>query len=114
MDQQTFSLIVRSIGRGGSRRAAVAALVVAALGGPVPGIVRADPAAESNIIPGCRLTGQRCRKKSNCCTGKCKNDRCACVNRGGSCLVTIARGLPPVPVHANCCSNRCDNAGKCR
>jgi hypothetical protein len=112
MDQDRFGRLTRAIGQATSRRAALGA-VVAAAAAAVPGLAAAAPAPAGNIIPGCRLAGQRCRKKENCCTGKCKGDRCACVNKGGSCLVTLAPGLPPAPVHANCCSNRCDNSGKC-
>ena len=114
MDQERFSNLTRAVGQARTRRAAVGAFVAATLGGVVPGIARADSGSEGSLIKGCRLVGQRCRKKENCCTGKCKGERCACVNKGGSCLVELVPGLPPAPVHANCCSNRCDKSGTCR
>lgn len=114
MDQERFSNLTRAVGQAKSRRAALGAFVAATVGAAVPSLAKAEAGSEGNLIKGCRITGQRCRKKDNCCSGKCKNDRCACVNKGGSCLVSLIPGLPPAPVHANCCSNRCDKSGKCR
>jgi hypothetical protein len=117
MDQDRFSNLTRAVGQARTRRAALGAFVAATFGAAIPGLARAeaDTGTEGKIIPGCRLPGQRCRKKDNCCTGKCKNNRCACVNKGGSCLVEFAAGLPPLHVHANCCSNRCSKStGQCR
>jgi hypothetical protein len=115
MDQERFGTLTRAIGQAGTRRAALGALLAATVGVAVPGLSRAsEPAGEGNLIPGCRIVGQRCRKKSNCCSGKCKNDRCACINKGGSCMVEVAPGFA-IPVHANCCTNRCSKStGKCR
>ena len=115
MDQERFGQISRAVGRAGSRRAALAALAGAALAA-VPGLARAgEVGGQSNIIKGCRLPGQRCRKGSNCCTNRCGGDqRCRCVNKKGSCLVDMGGGIT-LPVHAVCCSNKCDDkSGQCR
>ncbi|HEU5430998.1 MAG TPA: hypothetical protein VFU81_05010, partial [Thermomicrobiales bacterium] len=53
------------------------------------------------------LPGQRCSGNKNCCTNHCAHKRCRCINKGGSCLVELGGGLPPVPVHALCCTNKC-------
>ena len=115
MDQDRFSKLSRAVGQATSRRAALAAVAAAALGAVLPGLAKAesDAGSESVLITGCRIVGQRCRKKGNCCTGKCKGGRCACVNKGGSCLIDV-KGLL-VPYKGNCCTNRCSKAtNKCR
>jgi len=65
--------------------------------------------------PGCRLVGQRCNQRKDCCTNRCAKSQkqCQCLAKGKSCLMTLKGGIS-FPVHANCCTNRCDNKNRCR
>jgi hypothetical protein len=70
---------------------------------------------ESQLVKGCRLPGQKCRKNKDCCARKCKNGsgRCGCINKGGEPLVKTPLG--PVPIKALCCSNKLNKrTGKCK
>lgn len=115
MDQERFATLARVVGAARSRRAAIVAVAVAAVSTALPGLVKAGaPEDQSQLVKGCRTLGQRCRNTGNCCSHKCKGDRCVCVNRGGSCRKDVPEGFPPAFDHALCCSNRCDNMGICR
>ena len=112
MDQERFALWTRQVATAPSRRAVVrllaagaAAAVAPALGERLADAQTVTP--ESQLIKGCRLPGQRCAGKKKCCSNRCAGKRCRCINRGGSCLVDIGGGLPPIPVHALCCTNKC-------
>jgi hypothetical protein len=60
---------------------------------------------ESLLVKGCRLPGQKCTGKKDCCANKCTNKhRCGCVSKGREPLVDTPLG--PVPVKALCCSNK--------
>lgn len=62
-------------------------------------------AAASQLVKGCKLPGQKCSGKSDCCAKKCNGDhRCGCVNKGKS--PEVKTPLGPVPVRALCCSNK--------
>jgi len=60
---------------------------------------------ESQLVKGCKLPGQKCSGKNDCCARKCASDhRCGCVGKGKSPAVKTPLG--PVPVKALCCTNK--------
>ena len=80
-----------------------------------PWRVRAQADAESALVKGCRLPGQKCNNgKQDCCSQKCNGDgRCGCVNKGGT--PDVDTPLGPVPVKALCCTNNLNKrTGECR
>lgn len=121
MRNERFEGITRLVGAAATRRQAAARLGLGLAAGVAPGLVgklgaaaqEVDP--EGQIIPGCRLPGQRCNQRDDCCTRRCSHGRkqCQCLPKGKSCLLTLKGGIS-FPVHANCCSNRCDNKNRCR
>jgi hypothetical protein len=83
--------------------------------GVFPWRVRAQAVTpESQLVKGCKLPGQKCSGKSNCCSKKCDGDhRCGCVNKGGS--PEVRTPLGPVPVKALCCTNKLNKLkGTCK
>lgn len=61
--------------------------------------------AESALVKGCRLPGQKCKGNRDCCTRKCGGaKRCGCIKKGNKALVDTPLG--PVPIKALCCSNK--------
>ena len=83
--------------------------------GVFPWRVRAqEVTTESLLVKGCRLPGQKCSGKADCCAKKCDRDhRCGCVSKGREPLVDTPLGA--VPVKALCCSNKLNNRpGTCR
>ena len=65
----------------------------------------ADVNSDSLLVKGCRLPGQKCTGKQDCCAKKCDNaHRCGCIAKGREPLVDTPLG--PVPVKALCCSNK--------
>jgi hypothetical protein len=95
MDDARFDALVRRIGSVAlGRRHAVAAGVLAVL---VPG------AAEAGAAPitaeACRGFKSKCKRKKECCSGKCRRKksgkrRCTCSPEGARCVET-----------ADCCSD---------
>ena len=69
---------------------------------------------ESALVKGCRLPGQKCTGKQDCCAKKCNNEhRCGCISKGHEPIVDTPLG--PVPVKALCCSNKLvGKSNKCR
>lgn len=83
--------------------------------GAVPWRVQAqDLTADSLLVKGCRLPGQKCTGKQDCCAKKCNNEhRCGCIAKGHEPIVDTPLG--PVPVKALCCSNKLvGKSNKCR
>jgi hypothetical protein len=83
--------------------------------GVFPWRVRAqEVTGESLLVKGCRLPGQKCSGKQDCCAKKCDRDhRCGCISKGREPLVDTPLGA--VPVKALCCSNKLNNRpGTCR
>jgi hypothetical protein len=119
MDQDRFGILTRKMAIAPNRRAAVRLLAagVAAVVAPALGerLAEAQVTPDSAIVKGCRLPGQRCSGNKNCCGNHCAHNRCRCIGKGGSCLVAVGGGLPPLPVHALCCTNKCSKADhKCK
>jgi hypothetical protein len=73
-----------------------------------------DVTPDSTLVKGCRLPGQKCSGKGDCCSNKCNKDhRCGCVNKGKKPLVKTPLG--PVPVKALCCTNKLNKIkGTCK
>ena len=74
-----------------------------------------DVTDESQLVKGCKLPGQKCRKGKDCCARKCKKGagRCGCINKGSEPLINTPLG--PVPVRALCCSNKLNKrTGECK
>lgn len=69
---------------------------------------------ESQLVKGCKLPGQKCSGRNDCCAPKCSGaGRCGCINKGKEPLVKTPLG--PVPVKALCCSNKLNKrTGKCK
>ncbi|HEU5430504.1 MAG TPA: hypothetical protein VFU81_02510 [Thermomicrobiales bacterium] len=112
MDQDRFGILTRQVAVAPNRRTALRWLAAGAAGALAPGLGARLADAQSvmpasAIVKGCRLPGQRCSANKNCCGNHCAHKRCRCINKGGSCLVPLGGGLPPVPVHALCCTNKC-------
>ncbi len=127
MDECRFDNWTRMLAALQDRRAAVKEL--AAAGAALVSLARLDLglAQEDEVsIEGCRLTGDRCSRKKQCCSNKCKkkrrkrnrNDRdgnnrrrnrkgdgrCQCLGNGKNCRKDAA-----------CCKGRCDpNERRCR
>jgi hypothetical protein len=93
---------------GGLGRVALALLGVAVAPGWGP------EAAASQLVKGCKLPGQKCSGKQDCCAPKCTKDhRCGCINKGKKPLVKTPLG--PVPVKALCCTNKLNKLkGTCK
>jgi hypothetical protein len=75
---------------------------------------RVQPAAASQLVKGCKLPGQKCSGKHDCCAPKCGGDhRCGCIKKGKKPLVKTPLG--PVPVKALCCTNKLNKLkGTCK
>jgi hypothetical protein len=83
--------------------------------GVFPWRVRAQEVTpESALVKGCRLPGQSCSGRGDCCSRKCSGDKqCGCVSKGHEPLVDSPLG--PVPVKALCCTNNLNKrTGECR
>jgi hypothetical protein len=83
--------------------------------GVVPWRVRAQALVpQSQLVKGCRLPGQQCSGRNDCCAKKCDKDhRCGCINKGREPLVDTPLG--PVPVKALCCTNKLNKrTGECK
>lgn len=114
MDQDRFDWLSRQVSAARSRRGALGTLLA---GGLAAAILAVSPEAgsASQTVKGCRVPGQGCDKDGKCCSGKCTNKRCTCLDRGKSCLVTVSPQLPPLPNKAVCCSSKCSRGtNKCR
>ncbi len=75
---------------------------------------RGQEAEASKLVKGCKLPGQKCSGKSDCCAKKCTGShRCGCINKGGHPDVRTPLGV--VPVKALCCSNKLNKLkGTCK
>ena len=84
-------------------------LLVVVLGSQLAGLAALLPQASraSQTVKGCRIPGQGCARDKQCCSGKCRNKQCACLDHGKSCLVVVSAQLPPLPNKAVCCSSKC-------
>lgn len=126
MDDCRFDNWTRMLGGLRDRRTALKE--VAGAGVALVSLARADLgfAQEDDVlVEGCRLTGERCKRNNNCCSGKChrkkrkkrRNDndgrrrknrkgdgKCKCLGNGKKCKKDAA-----------CCKGYCDrNDRKCR
>jgi hypothetical protein len=119
MDQERLEAMARLVASARSRRELARRLVIGMLLGVAPALAAtagdAEVGPDGQIFPGCRVSGQRCRKNSNCCTGRCTGaQQCRCLHKGASCMVTV-KGGTTLFVHAVCCSNRCSKSdNKCQ
>jgi hypothetical protein len=80
-----------------------------------PWRVRAqDVTPDSQLVKGCKLPGQKCSGKHDCCAPKCSGaHRCGCINKGKKPIVKTPLG--PVPVKALCCTNKLNKIkGTCK
>jgi hypothetical protein len=77
-------------------------------------VVAQEVSPASALVKGCRLPGQSCSGRGDCCSRKCSGDhRCGCVNKGHEPLVDTPLG--PTPVKALCCTNKLNKrTGECR
>jgi hypothetical protein len=108
MDANRFAALSRQVGAAPSRRAAVGVLATGLVGALLVGKSAED--AEAGIpIVNCKVPGKKCKGKKNgnqkCCTGRCRNNRCACARKGHACWDPLEGAL--------CCSGKCQN-GKCQ
>lgn len=109
MDRCQFDGLSRRVSAASTRRGALAAAAGAALGALLPAGARA-----SQTVKGCRIPGQGCERDGQCCSGKCTNKQCKCLERGKSCLTVVSPQLPPLPNKAVCCSSKCSRGrNKC-
>ena len=61
--------------------------------------------AESQLVPGCKIPGQKCSGDNTCCSGKCPaRHRCTCIKKGRQPLVDTPLGQ--IPIRGLCCSNK--------
>lgn len=69
---------------------------------------------DSQLVKGCKLPGQKCSGKNDCCAKKCTGDhRCGCINKGKA--PDVKTPLGPVPVKALCCTNKLNKLkGTCK
>jgi hypothetical protein len=103
MDARRFEALSRAVGHARDRRAVLGVLAGALLGGAV--LVRQEQPVEAGLpIVGCKPPGKKCKKKQDCCSGRCKNKRCQCSAKGRACWNPLEGAL--------CCSGRCHD-GKC-
>lgn len=118
--QELFDTLTVKLAEPQTRTGAVRLLAKAALAlvvfqaWPARGAAQ-DITDESQLVKGCRLPGQKCRKGKDCCARKCKNGtgRCGCINKGKKPLVNTPLG--PVPIKALCCSNKLNKrTGECK
>lgn len=58
----------------------------------------------------CQMEGQFCLSQTECCSGNCQDQSCACVPDGGACGA-VGFWSPEGP--AACCSGACGDAGAC-
>ena len=87
MDDGRFDALVRRVGAAGadSRRAVSVALLATLL----PGRAGAAPVTAE----ACRRFKEKCKRKNECCSGKCRRKnsgkrRCACSPEGARCVET--------------------------
>ncbi|MGI9255246.1 MAG: hypothetical protein ACR2J8_15995, partial [Thermomicrobiales bacterium] len=109
MSERTMDVLVRAFGAATTRRAGLAALVTTALAGVAEakspsgktpnqsgtsaGITSTGAVDES--VPGTEgpcgngsVKDNKCKKASDCCTGRCANNRCRCITAKNSCTDT--------------------------
>jgi hypothetical protein len=77
-------------------------------------VVAQGVTGDSQLVKGCKLPGQQCSGKSNCCANKCTSKhRCGCVGKGHE--PNVDTPLGPTPVKALCCSNKLNKRkGTCK
>ncbi len=73
-----------------------------------------EPGAESQLVPGCKIPGQKCSGDNTCCSGKCPSrHRCTCIKKGRQPLVDTPLGQ--LPIRGLCCSNKLNKrTNECR
>ncbi len=114
MDHERFDWLSRQVSAAGSRREMLRALVGGSVAAGVLAL-RPDAGSASQTVKGCRIPGQGCDRDRKCCSGKCNNKVCQCLDRGKSCLVVVSSKLPPLPNKAVCCSSKCSRGThKCK
>ncbi|MCC7022927.1 MAG: hypothetical protein IT338_08875 [Thermomicrobiales bacterium] len=118
MDDCRFDNLTRMLGGLQDRRSALRTLTGA--GAALISLARADlglAADDDVLIEGCRLTGERCKRNNNCCSGVCKGRKkhdkngkkkregeCKCLGNGKKCKKDAA-----------CCKGFCDpKDNRCR
>ena len=108
MDDERFGELSRRFAGAGSRRSALAALAAGIFGG-VAGRGLAASAAEVDEagipIVSCKVPGELCQGDKACCSLRCKQGICACVEKGRRCWSPMEGTL--------CCSGRC-HKGRCK
>jgi hypothetical protein len=84
MDGRRFDNLARrmagdAVGAAASRRG-----LLRWLGGGAVGVLLGYGVGEETTAA-CKTVGKSCQRKSDCCTGRCKNGTCKCSNAGGAC-----------------------------
>lgn len=88
MSNDQFDAMLSALARARTRREMLAALGIA-----TAGIAAADVPGEAQNN-GCRGVASRCKRDTQCCSGRCrqrrgkKKGRCRCSTQGNRCLVT--------------------------
>ena len=101
MDGERFDLIAKRLA-GTSRRGALRLLAGGALA--AAGLVPAREAAAACS----KAEGQRCRKTSNCCQGRCKrNNKCGCGRGQVTCDLNLGHTARCCPSGNTCCAEGC-------
>lgn len=106
MDQERFDWLIRHVSEARTRRVALGRLVGGGLAAAMLAVAPGTGEA-SQTVKGCRIPGQGCSRNAQCCSDKCNNKQCKCLDRGRSCLVVVSPKLPPLPNKAVCCSSKC-------
>lgn len=103
MDQTQFASLTKKMAAATSRRTGFKVLA-GALTAAVTGRVISGETPGAEAIRFCRFPGQPCNDKQLCCSRKCVDGVCGCLQRGKTCYQNV--GLA-------CCSGKC-NKGKCK
>lgn len=97
MDNKRFDALAMTLGSSGSRRASVRVLVGAAIAVALTHLGLAEVAAV------CKKPGKKCDKSKDCCSKRCKQDRCRCAKATQKCAE-----------NADCCNSLiCDRSFRC-
>jgi hypothetical protein len=109
MDPQRFAALSRRFAADASRRGVLRAASGLAAGALTFGRFGTAGATDAEGIPivNCKAPGKKCDhngQDQNCCSTKCRKNRCTCAKKGRPCWTPLEGAL--------CCSQKCDH-GKC-
>ena len=118
--QDLFDTLTIRLGQSSDRRDVLRLLVKTVVAMVVLGawpwrtVSAQELGSESQLVPGCKIPGQKCSGDNTCCSGKCPSrHRCTCIKKGRQPLVDTPLGQ--IPIRGLCCTNKLNKrTNECR